>query len=246
MAKIGILDSGIGGIAVLKKVMEELPLNEYIYYADNKNIPYGDKSKEEITRNVDSIVQKLINMECDMIILACNTATTASIAYLRNKYDKVFVGTEPPILPALRKGGNKILCIATPFTVKSDKYSNLVSGKQNVLSLSCKDLASKIEKHFPNIMYFKKDVHVMSARYSNYDSIVLGCTHYILIKNMFIEQFKYAKVYDSCAGIVKRVKAIMAEYKLGNNKFKVEFCFTGQDERKRYLTILDKLLSFKI
>ena len=99
--KIGILDSGIGGTTVLAEIKKLLPKEDYIYYADNKNNPYGEKTEEEIYKIVDNIVKFLIyDKHCKMIVIACNTATSAAISTLRREYSVPFVGMEPAVKPA--------------------------------------------------------------------------------------------------------------------------------------------------
>ena len=98
MSKIGVFDSGIGGLTVLEELKKVLPKEDYIFYADSGNNPYGEKTDEELRKIVSNVVDFLINKDCKLIVIACNTATTRCIAYLREKYPNiVFIGTEPAV-----------------------------------------------------------------------------------------------------------------------------------------------------
>ena len=98
MSKIGVFDSGIGGLTVLEELKKMLPKEDFIFYADSANNPYGEKTDEELNGIVSNIVDFLIDKGCKIIVIACNTATTRCIRYLREKYpDIVFIGTEPAV-----------------------------------------------------------------------------------------------------------------------------------------------------
>lgn len=99
--KIGIFDSGIGGLSVLHQAMITMPEADYIFYADVDNVPYGEKTKEEVRKLVDHAVGFLVDKGCQAIVLACNTATSAAISYLREKYKLPIIGIEPAVKPAV-------------------------------------------------------------------------------------------------------------------------------------------------
>ena len=125
--KIGMFDSGIGGLTVLKELRKILPNENYIYYADSKNNPYGEKSDSELMAIVTNIVDYLISKEVKIIVIACNTATTRCINRLRKMYpDMIFVGTEPAIKVACDKNYKNTLVMATPGTIKSERTHELV------------------------------------------------------------------------------------------------------------------------
>ena len=99
--KIGIFDSGIGGLSVLYEAMQLLPHEQFIYYADEKHVPYGEKTREEIIGYVDEIIQFMIDHDCKAIVIACNTATSAAVALMRKKYDIPIIGMEPAVKKAV-------------------------------------------------------------------------------------------------------------------------------------------------
>lgn len=208
---IGIFDSGIGGLTVLEEIKRLLPNENYIYYADSKNNPYGEKSDEELKIICSNIVDYLINNECKIIVIACNTATTRCIKYLREKYKNIiFIGTEPAIKVACDKDAKNILVMATQATVESKRTEELIinnkNDKQNIYLVACEGLAHAIE-----IDDRDKINNIISNIYEKYkdydiDGIVLGCTHYPLIKDEIVRYFKDVKLFDSSLGVAKELK----------------------------------------
>ena len=227
--KIGMFDSGIGGLSVLDAIKELLPNAEYIYYADSKNNPYGEKTDEELFRITSNITENLIKQDCKIIVVACNTATTRCIKYLREKYkDIIFVGTEPAIKVACDRNFENILVLATPATIASERTSILVEKnkkeKQKMYLESCSGLANSIETK--NI---KKQEEIVSAIHEKYkqipiDAIVLGCTHYCFIRDLIHKYFENAQLLDGNMGVAREVKRQLEKGNLidtvGNRKNK--------------------------
>lgn len=210
--KIGVLDSGIGGTTVLKEIIKLLPKEDYVYYADSKHNPYGEKNQEEIYNIVNNIVDYLINKkDCKIIVIACNTATTRCMKQLKEKYkDTPFVGTVPAIKVACDNNYKKTLVLATPATIESERTHELVvenkKEDQEIILKSCDGLANAIETKDNNkintiLQNIKNDVLEKDI-----DSIVLGCTHYPLIKEDIKKYFPNAKLLDGSLGVAKEVK----------------------------------------
>lgn len=217
--KIGMFDSGIGGLTVLKELRKLLPNENYIYYADSKNNPYGEKSDEELMSIVTGIVDFLISKEVKIIVIACNTATTRCINRLRKMYpNMIFVGTEPAIKVACDKNFKNTLVMATPGTIKSERTHELVKlnkrKDQNITLLPCKGLADAIESG--NKDRVNKVLHKLLDKYTsqNIDSIVLGCTHYPHAKKNIKEIFPNAKLIDGNKGVSKQVKRQLESHNL--------------------------------
>ena len=124
---IGIFDSGIGGLTVLEKIIEKMPNERYIYYADKKNAPYGTKHKEKVKEYIEEIIKFFISKDVKAIVIACNTATSIAIKDLRKKYTIPIIGIEPAVKPAIENRENKkVLVMATPTTIKEEKLNNLL------------------------------------------------------------------------------------------------------------------------
>ena len=200
--KIGVLDSGIGGTTVLNKIVELLPNEEYIYYADTKNNPYGEKSEEELYKIVKEIVTFLINKKnCKIIVLACNTATTKCMKKLQKEFpDMLFVGTVPAVKVACDNHYKHTLVLATPATIDSERMAELVKDNkkddQEMILYPCPGLADAIEKERKDkiIQILKKIKQEMQDK--KIDSIVLGCTHYPLIKDQIKEYFRQLESHN--------------------------------------------------
>ncbi|MBE6147405.1 MAG: glutamate racemase [Firmicutes bacterium] len=243
---IGILDSGIGGITILKEIMKILPNENYIYYSDSINNPYGEKSKEEILNIIENIVESLIKKNCKAIVFACNTATALAIDEIRKKYpDFIFVGTEPAYKVvydyAFQK---KTLVMATPATINSERFEALYNkyDNQNTILLPCSNLANFIENN--DNEKIKQYLEETLPKEENIEVVVLGCTHYPLIKQEIKSILGNVIFYDSSKGVANQLKTLLenkvllSENKIGNLTF---FDSSNSKEKeKRFFEILNK------
>ena len=209
--KIGVFDSGIGGLTTLEEIKNILPNEDFIFYADSKNNPYGEKTKEELCNITEDIVNTLIEYKVKIIVIACNTATTNCIEYLRNKFpNMIFVGTEPAIKVACDNNYKNTLVMATPGTISSDRVHELVkkNKKRNekIYLVPCDGLANAIETN--NKEKIDLLLHENLDKYKDYniDAIVLGCTHYPIIKDKIQKYFKDATLIDGNIGVARQVK----------------------------------------
>ena len=211
--KIGLFDSGIGGTTILESVKQILPQAEYHYIADSKNCPYGEKSDEELEAIVSKNVEALRDWGADLIVIACNTATTRCLSFLRDKYPEIpFVGTEPAIKAATNTTAKRILVMATPGTIESERTKMLLEEYQKpgqkIELLTCLGLADVIEKYYashqlsPIIEHLNKLLHEVNI---DPEVVVLGCTHYSLIKPEIQTFFKAATIIDGNQGVAKQV-----------------------------------------
>lgn len=225
---IGIFDSGVGGISILNEVRKVLPNEDYIYYGDSLNNPYGSKQKEELFSIVCDIIEWFIKQNCKMIIVACNTATTLLIDDLRKKYfNIIFVGTEPAIKVAYDYYRDKnVLVMATPGTINSTKMFSLRDKyyQNNRYFLKCDKLANLIENKSDEIdLYLEYLLEPFKSKHI--DVVVLGCTHYPFIKDKLANILPNAIFIDGSLGIANRVKALLVDNKIINkrkNRGKVE------------------------
>ncbi|MEI6053758.1 MAG: aspartate/glutamate racemase family protein [Candidatus Saccharibacteria bacterium] len=211
--KLGIFDSGIGGKIIAKALGETFPNAEIITVNDHKNVPYGDKTKEQVIILTDKAIQPLILANCDIIIIACNTATALAIEYLRAKYkEQKFIGIEPMVKDASRltKTGTIAVC-ATKATLKSDRYNNLKNKFKeniNILEPDCNGWAYMIETNNINEGKIVKTINELMS--NNADIIVLGCTHYHWIKDLINNTCKdKAIVLEPSEAIGRRVKELL-------------------------------------
>lgn len=208
---IGVFDSGIGGLTILKELKKILPNEDYLYYADKKNNPYGSKSTRELLKITKNIINYLLTNNCKVIVIACNTATTKCIKKLRKIYpNTIFIGTEPAIKLSCDNNFKKTLVMATPATIKSEELNKLIINNkktdQEIILLPCNNLASAIEEN--NADKVSSILNRQLKMYQNdaIDSIILGCTHYPLIKNKIKTLFPNIPIIDGSVGVAKEVK----------------------------------------
>ena len=184
--KIGIFDSGIGGVTVLKEIIKLLPNEEYIYYSDSKNNPYGDKKDDEIKSICEKITNHLLEKNCKIIAIACNTASAKCANYLREKYkDIMFVAIEPAYKMVYDYAYEKpTLVMATKGTIESERFNLLLKKYDNhkTYLLSCVGLANLIEEgnHEKIVSYLENNLSQYKGEVQN---VVLGCTHYPLVQD---------------------------------------------------------------
>jgi glutamate racemase len=195
---LGLFDSGVGGLTILKEVEKVLPGKEILYYADNQNCPLGEKSAEQIYQITIQAVEFLFNKGCNLVILACNTATSVAIRKIQEtwlpKYypDKKVLGIIRPVpeslLENMRNRSNLIAVMATPATIKEGFYEQELKdfGFSNILNLPCPGLASAIENADSLAINSLLDnlFKNISNQITLIDDLVLACTHYPLIKDV--------------------------------------------------------------
>ncbi len=211
---IGMFDSGIGGLTILKEIKKILPNENILYYKDSSNNPYGSKSKKELIIIAQNIINYLINKGCKIIIIACNTMTTRCIKDLRKMYPNIiFIGTEPAIKLAYDNNSKNTLILATPVTIKSKRLKELCQkyhhNNQTIYLKSCNYLANAIENKDKILIKELLYNYLKPYLNKNIDSIILGCTHYPYIKKDILNYFPNTKIYDSSKGVAKQLKNIL-------------------------------------
>ncbi|MHB1315494.1 MAG: glutamate racemase [Christensenellales bacterium] len=226
-APIGFFDSGLGGISVLKKALEVLPTENYIYYGDNANAPYGSKTNEEIFRLAMDGAAFLVDKGVKAFVVACNTATSVAINEIRRIYELPVISMEPAVKPALAcLQGGKALVMATPSTLSQDRYRRLLTRldcEKDVVNLPCKELAGMIEKgDFSSGLdeYLKE---LLSSVQAAVDVIVLGCTHYIFIADRIQKTAKeifgrQTACIDGNLGTVNQLKKTLENQNIQNTR----------------------------
>jgi glutamate racemase len=212
--KIGVFDSGIGGKAIANRLQHDFPQAEVIYVEDHEHVPYGGRPLEEIMSLTNTAVQPLIEQACDVIVLACNTATAAAIESLREKYPHVpFVGLEPMVKPAaLQSKSGTFAVFATPFTLSSERYKKLkekYAPDATILEPDCSNWAAMIEHNQTDDVQIEAIVNGVCE--AGADVIVLACTHYHWIKEKITTMAHgRATVIDPSEAISRRVAEITA------------------------------------
>ena len=211
---VGVFDSGVGGISVLRELVRVMPNEDFIYFGDSVNAPYGTKSVSEIRELTIRNVEKLLEMGAKSIVVACNTATSAAVAVLRKMYQELpLVGIEPAIKPAvLHKPDSRVVVMATPMTIKQEKFQrlmNMYKDKAEIVPLPCPGLMEFVEKgNFDGEDLYKYLTELFwSVNDKPIDSIVLGCTHYpfekIAIKKIVGDD---VAIFDGGEGTAREMK----------------------------------------
>lgn len=174
--RIGVFDSGIGGLTVLREVIQAYPNNEYIYYGDSANIPYGIKSKDELRILTDKIIKFLISKKVDLIIIACGTISSNLYSEIKDKYNIPIVDIlMPTINYALKNNLKNIGVMATPMTIKSGFFQD---NLENIKVVSCPKFVPLIEKGITKGGEIEEIVKEYLFSLKDCDNIILGCTHY--------------------------------------------------------------------
>lgn len=225
--KICFFDSGIGGLTLLYECVRKLPYAEYVYFADNYNVPYGSLTEDKLLNKADGIFRQISLLNPSAAVIACNTVTARCAGYLREKYPFPIVGIQPAVKPAAAAGSCAVL--ATPSTAESGTIKELVAryGEGRTEVFPCPKLAEYIENNIFNIdgEKVKELLPEITA-----DSIVLGCTHYSFVKNL-IGRIYLRPVFDGNLGTAEHLRTLLGNFDYRpENLSKIWFC--GGDEAK--------------
>ena len=216
---VGLMDSGLGGISVLGEALRFLPNENFIYFGDTRNIPYGDKPPQEVYRCTHAAVDTLIARDCKAIVIACNTATSAAAAQLRQELPLPIIGMEPALKPAsLLPGDGRILVMATRNTVRLPKFQALMElyGK-DAIPLPCSGLMECVEQGQLSGPQVEGLLEKLFEPYRDHPikAVVLGCTHYPFLKET-ISRFFPAEtaLMDGNLGTVRQLHRRLEEENL--------------------------------
>ena len=214
--KIGIFDSGIGGLSVLQEAYHQLPQQEFIFYADTEHVPYGLKTPEQIIGYTKNITEFLIERGAGAIVVACNTATSVAIKELRRIYDIPIIGMEPAVKPAVEGTEDKrIMVIATPVTIKQDKLKDLlhrVDGQHRVDLLPMPRLVefAEREEFESDAVYDYVESQFKDFDRTRYCALVLGCTHFNYFKPSYRKFFgEDTLLIDGNEGTVRHLADVL-------------------------------------
>jgi glutamate racemase len=212
--KIGVFDSGLGGLSVANAVRKALPEHEILFYNDHEHVPYGTKTKEELLSLSLPLLKQMQSVGCQVIVIACNTLTTNVIDQLRAKLQVPLVAVEPMVKPAVDLSESKVIAVcATPATLSSTRYQELkrlYASGVTVIQPNCSNWAELIEKRKMDQKQIKS--MVSSVLSHGADVIVLGCTHYHWIeqdiKNLAADR---AKVIQPEEAIIRELKLTLKQ-----------------------------------
>ena len=212
---IGVFDSGVGGISVLRELARLLPDEHFIYYGDTKNAPYGTRGEEDILALTLSVAQKLLARDVKALVIACNTMTSAAAGALRDALSIPVIGMEPALKPAsLARRDGRVLVMATEATLRQSKFQSLLARYgEGALLLPCPGLMEFAERgdfDSPALDAFL-DALLAKHRGEKIDAAVLGCTHYVFLKRAISKALPGVPLFDGNEGAARRLRTLLFE-----------------------------------
>ena len=247
-APVGMFDSGVGGISVLREAVRLLPNERFLFFGDTKNAPYGTKTREEVLALSRAVVETLLKRGCKAIVIACNTATSAAAATLRAEYrDIPIIAMEPALKPAtLLHQDGVVLALATPGTIAGEKYAHLYAlYGEGVISMPCGGLmefAERGELDSPALHAYLSDLFRPYLG-RKVEAVVLGCTHYVFLKRAIGRFFPAVPLIDGNEGTVRQLGRRLDEKNLlapAAQRGEVTLLSSGGEEPVR---LMEKLLA---
>lgn len=223
---IALYDSGAGGLNLLYKLHRLFPKENLAYFSDEKNFPYGNKTKEEISKIASEKTKRILTFSPKAVIFACNTLSTSALKEYTNFPVKVF-GVSPKVV-----SDEKTLIICTKLTAESDFISNLIKENDGVDIKIMNGLAEEVETWVkggkkPDVKKRFKETE------KNYDSVVLGCTHYLFLKEEIAKIFPLSKISDGTDDTLAKIKGwLTTNYSANNNG---ELCFANNKDKECFL-----------
>lgn len=239
--KIGMFDSGVGGLTVLSSFLKKIPNVEYIYVGDTKRVPYGGKSHDTILQFCHEIIHFLLSKQVDIIVIACNTASALCLEDLESVYQIPIIGV---VLPTIEYVNNlklkSIGVIGTSSTIKSQIYETKLIDK-NVMSRACPIFVPMIEEDIkrPDILELMIDYYLADIK-GSIDALILGCTHYPIIESKIATYLKVPMINpaDITADYVKK------HFQIVETDHKIAFYFT--DVNQSVITITNRLINSEV
>ncbi len=238
---IAVVDSGMGGITVLRKLHRIMPNENYIYFGDSANSPYGTKTKEEIKNLTVDAVERLMKRGAKAVVIACNTATSAAAGYLREKYpDYPFIGLEPALKPAaLSSKWPRVLVLATPLTLREEKFNKLMArfeGEAEFIKLPVPELVGFVERGEVETQEATEYLERILEPYADnkVDAVVLGCTHFPFARKPIQKILgEEVLVFEGSMGAAKQCQRLLEERNLlSDSDTEGLISFENSDESK--------------
>lgn len=247
---VAVFDSGFGGLSLLYEAMKKLEGCDFIYFADNENAPYGTKSIDEIKAlSIDAV--DFLASKADIVVIACNTATSAAVSDLREKFSIPIIGMEPAVNLGKDADGD-ILVIATPATIKGAKLNELLkksnlNNKTHLLPMpKLVEFAQNMEFNSSNVKeYIKNQISKFNSK--NISLLVLGCTHFNYFKDSFIDLMPNSKIVDGVDGTIRQIKRKIDELNSKGKNLDTKLLYYSSKKQKDinlitpFLSRLDKM-----
>lgn len=248
---IAVFDSGLGGISVLNELVRLMPSENYIYYGDSKNAPYGLKTIQEVCDLTLENISFLIEKSAKALVIACNTATSAAVEILRKKYEYLpIIGMEPALKPAImKKRHGRVLVMATEMTLREKKFSHLLgkyADAAEIIPLPAPEIVELVEKGIIEGPKLDQYLHELLAPYKTpkIDGIVLGCTHFPFVINSIKKAMDYdVEIFDGARGTAKETQRQLILKGLTNTSSGLgEIEFFSSKDAPEFIALREKLL----
>ena len=249
---IGVFDSGVGGISVLRELVALMPNENYIFFGDSANAPYGTKTLEQVVELVRNDAKYLYDQGVKALVVACNTATSAGIQMLRDTYTDIpVIGIEPALKPAVLSGEHPtVLVMATPMTLREKKFHGLMQRFEmdaDIVPLPCPGLMEFVERGELESEALEQYLRNLFAPYEKVDAVVLGCTHYPFVRGMIQKVLgRGAVLFDGGAGTARETRRQLEERNFLNpSQEKGNVVFENSAKEERLLKLCEELLIYE-
>lgn len=247
---IGLFDSGVGGLTVLKQIYRQMPNESILYFGDTARLPYGTKSPEEILQYVREIIDWMLGRGVKMIIMACNTSSALALEIVQDEYNIPILGLILPGARAAVQNGKRIGVIATPATAASNAYKKAikeVNSTVQVWQIGCPEFVMLIEQNQINSPYTRKVAHeyLQPLIEQNIDTLIYGCTHYRHLEKVFYSILPPSvTIIDPAESIVVSAEKELELMGLKNNQASPSTLFYVSGSPQQFATLSQQWLGY--
>ncbi len=249
---VGILDSGVGGLSVMRQIVRELPHEDVLFFADSIHCPYGHRTYDEIQDLTSGIAHFLVSQGAKIVVVACNTASAAALKHLRERFDVPIVGMEPALKPAAERSGSKVVgVIATEVTFQGALFASLMerfSNDVDVLTRSCPGLVEQVEAGLVAAPETREMLEVCLAPMveAGVDSLVLGCTHYPFLRLLMEEILgDGVEIFDPSLGVARQTARVLGKDGLLRQGGEGRYTFYTSGHPPRFARMLEELTELR-
>ena len=253
-APIGVYDSGVGGLSVLRAIHSRLPNEATLYFADQAKVPYGERPLEEVRQLAEGVTRMMMSQGVKLIVIACNTASAAALKHLRALYPEFpFVGMEPAVKPAAEQTlSGKVGVLATPSTFQGELYASVVErfGKDvQIFEATCLGLVKQIERGYLHTYLTRSILQqaIQPMLAEGVDTLVMGCTHFPFVIPL-IQQIagENVRVIDPAPAIARQTERVLIQqYLLRTSSAKLSHRYLTSGDPTRFSRLLEQLLGIR-
>lgn len=253
-APIGVYDSGVGGLSVLRAIHRQLPNEATLYFADQAKVPYGERPLEEVRQLAEGVTRMMMNQGAKLIVIACNTASAAALKHLRTLYpDFPFVGMEPAVKPAAEQTlTGKVGVLATPSTFQGELYASVVerfAKDVQIYEATCPGLVKQIERGYLHTFLTRRILRqaLQPMLAEGVDTLVMGCTHFPFVIPLIQEiAGENVRVIDPAPAIARQTERVLIQqYLLRSSSAKLSHRYLTSGDPTRFSRLLEQLLGIR-